>query len=236
MPYNTKEKRQTQHKKYYILNRNSILDNIKKYRIENPDKVKVSQKKYYEKNKEAINKIRKLRWNEYYNSVEGKQKEKLRKKEYYLKTREKYKVVGAKYRAKNVEKIKNRHRIWYQENKKEINRKRIETRNSDKIKKLRYNVSALVREKLKRRLLGKNGKSVFSFLPYTLEEFMDNLEKQFIRGMNWNNYGKWHIDHKIADSKFDYKSIDDVLFQESWALENLQPMWAEDNWIKGNRY
>lgn len=58
----------------------------------------------------------------------------------------------------------------------------------------------------------------------------------FQPGMTWENYGKWHIDHKTPDSWFQYNSINDDGFKKSWALENLQPMWAKDNLSKGNKY
>jgi len=27
-----------------------------------------------------------------------------------------------------------------------------------------------------------------------------HLEKKFSKGMSWNNYGEWHVDHIIPDS------------------------------------
>ena len=53
--------------------------------------------------------------------------------------------------------------------------------------------------------------------------------------MNWNNYGKWHIDHVRPDRSFNYKSVKDKEFQECWALKNLQPLWAIDNLKKGGK-
>jgi len=91
-----------------------------------------------------------------------------------------------------------------------------------------------MRERLKKRLLTKN-LSVFRILPYTVEQLIIHLESQFISGMSWSNYGKWHIDHKIPDSHFDYKSINDEEFRHCWSLDNLQPLWARDNIKKGNK-
>ena len=51
--------------------------------------------------------------------------------------------------------------------------------------------------------------------------------------MTWDNYGKWHVDHIIPKSKFKFKSIDDAGLKECWKLENLQPLWAEDNLSEG---
>ena len=56
--------------------------------------------------------------------------------------------------------------------------------------------------------------------------------------MTWSNYGfyGWHIDHIELDCSFDYKSVNDKEFQKCWSLENLQPLWAEDNLRKNKSY
>lgn len=54
--------------------------------------------------------------------------------------------------------------------------------------------------------------------------------------MSWENYGEWHIDHVTPLSWFQYKSVTDEGFSAAWALNNLQPLWAEDNLSKNNRY
>ena len=73
-------------------------------------------------------------------------------------------------------------------------------------------------------------------LGYKPDELKEHLENLFEEGMTWDNYGKWHIDHKIPDSWFSYSSTDDVEFKECWALSNLQPMWAWQNIDKNNKY
>jgi hypothetical protein len=45
--------------------------------------------------------------------------------------------------------------------------------------------------------------------------------------------GEWHVDHIKALSTFNYSSPEDEEFKQAWALENLQPLWAEDNFRKG---
>jgi 5-methylcytosine-specific restriction endonuclease McrA len=54
--------------------------------------------------------------------------------------------------------------------------------------------------------------------------------------MTWDNYGEWEIDHVTPDSWFEYNSYDDLDFKKSWALDNLQPLWKNDNLHKGNRF
>lgn len=104
---------------------------------------------------------------------------------------------------------------------------------------LKQNVSSLIHHRLKFRLSSKNGKSTFSFLPYTIDKLIKHLENQFKPWMDWNNYGmgkdKWNMDHIIPDSSFNYKNVEDKEFQECWALENLQPLSAIKNIKKGNK-
>jgi len=67
---------------------------------------------------------------------------------------------------------------------------------------------------------------------YTLLELKKYLEKQFVDGMSWDNYGEWQIDHIKPISGFNFQSMKDPDFKRYWALSNLQPLWAEDNWHK----
>lgn len=108
---------------------------------------------------------------------------------------------------------------------------------SDMQKKIRHNVRSLVVQKLNNRGLTKNNKT-FNSLGYSPEDLVRRLESLFQDNMSWDNYGKngWHIDHIVPDSWFTYESMEDQGFKDSWALNNLQPMWAKPNHSKGNRY
>jgi len=53
--------------------------------------------------------------------------------------------------------------------------------------------------------------------------------------MTWDNYGKWHIDHVIPTSVFNFEKPEDDDFKRCWSLQNLQPLWALDNIKKGNK-
>lgn len=80
----------------------------------------------------------------------------------------------------------------------------------------------------------KNGHKWEDLVGYTLEELMPYLENQFKEGMSWDNKGQWHIDHIIPRSHFHFNSPEDIDFRRCWALNNLQPLWAEDNLKKRN--
>jgi len=43
---------------------------------------------------------------------------------------------------------------------------------------------------------------------------------------------KWHIDHIIPVSAFNFTKPEHIDFNKCWALSNLQPLWAEENLSK----
>ena len=101
--------------------------------------------------------------------------------------------------------------------------------------KVHHNTKSLIYNRLRNRNSGKDNRSTFDILPYTLEELIEHLESKFKPDMTWDNYGEWHIDHIQPDVSFNYTSVDDPEFQKCWALSNLQPLWAEENLSKGAR-
>lgn len=110
-------------------------------------------------------------------------------------------------------------------------------------KRIRCCMKANLAARLKKRVINKNKKSTFDILNYTVDALKEHLENLFYPNpdtgemMTWDNYGAngWEIDHKTPDSLFVYNSFNDDGFKKSWALENLQPMWAKENRCKGNR-
>jgi hypothetical protein len=97
------------------------------------------------------------------------------------------------------------------------------------------NFSQAIRCALKGR---KGGRKWEDLVGYTLFDLMSHLEALFHPGMTWENYGQygWHIDHIKPKSLFKYETPEEEEFKKCWSLENLQPLWAEDNIRKGNRY
>jgi hypothetical protein len=75
----------------------------------------------------------------------------------------------------------------------------------------------------------------FDILQYTPEELIIHLESQFKDAMSWDNYGEWHVDHKLPITSFNIEEMGDKEFMKCWALENLQPMWGEENIRKSNK-
>jgi hypothetical protein len=60
------------------------------------------------------------------------------------------------------------------------------------------------------------------------------IEKQFISGMDWNNYSTvWQIDHIIPSAWFDFYDINEITICCNFT--NLQPLFINDNYEKNAR-
>jgi len=163
------------------------------------------------------------------------------------------KVADKKWRDNNKEKLSKKHKLWYENNKNKWNDyiKEYRKNNIDKIRqikrdyernrkasdplyKLISNFRTAIYQVLKESNVEKNG-HYFDILGYTPEELINHLEKQFTEGMTWENYGEFHVDHKLPISSFNIKEIGDEEFMRCWCLDNLQPMWGEENIRKSNK-
>lgn len=92
-----------------------------------------------------------------------------------------------------------------------------------------------IRTAVGRSLRGRRPVGAFRYLPFGFEELMAHLERQFVRGMSWENYGEWHVDHVVPLAQFGDMAIGTASFQRAWALTNLRPLWAKDNLRKKDK-
>ena len=99
---------------------------------------------------------------------------------------------------------------------------------------LKCRVSARVNSMLKN---GKGNKTTSELLGYSMEDLRKHLESKFTEGMSWDVFlcGEIELDHIIPVSHFKAESYDAPAFKKCWSLENLQPLWKEDNRRKGNK-
>jgi hypothetical protein len=82
---------------------------------------------------------------------------------------------------------------------------------------------------------GTKSKRTLELLGCTVEHLRKHLESKFKEGMTWDNYGfyGWHVDHIIPCDKFDL--INPKQQEQCFHYTNLQPLWAEENFKKGNK-
>jgi hypothetical protein len=123
-------------------------------------------------------------------------------------------------------------------------------RKTNKQESLRVIFSSRVRNTLKKLSKSKNGESITKYLPYKFSELKTHIESQFESWMNWDNWGifdknswndndpstwAWQIDHIIPHSDLPYDSMEHENFNKSWALDNLRPLSAKQNFYDGVR-
>lgn len=78
---------------------------------------------------------------------------------------------------------------------------------------------------------GLNKTCTSKVLGCSFNELKFHLESLFVKGMSWDNHGKWHIDHIIPLNKANtVKEVEQLNY-----YTNLQPLWAKDNLIKGSK-
>ena len=111
----------------------------------------------------------------------------------------------------------------------ERNRKSI-----DPLYKLISNFRTAIYQVLKENNVEKN-KHYFDILQYTPEQLISHLENKFTDKMSWDNYGDWHVDHKLPITHFNIYEMGDEEFMRCWSLDNLQPMWGIENIKKSNK-
>lgn len=123
-------------------------------------------------------------------------------------------IYDLTYRANNKEKIARHKKIWEFKNK------------NNPIHKIKRNLRRRVHH-----VINDNPKSAHTFelIGCTAEEFKLHIEKQWLEGMSWGNYGPngWHIDHIIPCFKFDL-SLDEEQ-RKCFHYSNQRPLWAKDN-------
>jgi hypothetical protein len=150
---------------------------------------------------------------------------------------EKARAVVAAWRARNPEYNKRHAREWYRKNKerhREAHRLyKIRRRKTDPSFRLANTLRLRVRNAFKRADVTKP-ETTLKLTGCTPKELVAHLERQFLPGMTWENYGKaWQVDHEVPVALFDLTSEEQR--RHCFHYSNLQPMWSRDNKAKGAR-
>jgi len=174
-------------------------------------------------------------------------------RKYYQKNKKKINTKNALWKIKNREKINKDRRKHYKRNKEKMNRMRSEwrKRNPEKYKKsydkvhlkrkqnpkqyLSSKISSGIKNSIKKG--SKNGRQWKTLVGYTIDQLIKHLKKTIPKGYTWQDYldGKFHIDHKIPISVFNFETPEDIDFKKCWALKNLQLLPVKENLSKSNK-
>tara|TARA_R110000803_G_scaffold72053_1_gene135555 strand:+ start:212 stop:910 length:699 start_codon:yes stop_codon:yes gene_type:complete len=211
----------------------------KAYREANKERMKAYNKAYNEANKEA-NKEKKKAYNKAYNEA-NKEERRAKGKAYREANKEEHKAYreANKEKAKayyeaNIDKIKAYNKEYRANNKEKLNElAKVYTKKRraiDPLFKMKDNIRTRTWFAFKKGGYKKNTKTAET-LGAPFQEVFDHLENLFTEGMSWENQGEWHVDHIIPLASANTK-------EELIALchyTNLQPLWAEDNFSKGDK-
>lgn len=142
---------------------------------------------------------------------------------------------GKKYYHSNKNMISLYYKNYYSRNKKTINEKRKNILN----KKLKTDNLFLIKHRTRQaisdgffRLKKYKKLKTNKILGADWNTIKKHIENQFTDNMSWDNFDQIHIDHKIplaaASTEFEVIALNHYT--------NLQPLWAEDNLKKSDKY
>ena len=210
---------------------------VKEYNHENKEVRNNNSKKWRENNKDRVEEYNKKYYKDNQNYFSQKSKE-------YRQNEEKKDIVKAiskRTYEKNKVKILEKQKEYYEKNKDEIKKRVVEYNKEYRRDKYAnnplYRLSCLIRANVARVATAVKQQKELRSLEYlgcSLDEFKKHIESLWLEGMTWDNHGHdgWHIDHIVPLDYF-VKNEDDPW--EANHYKNLQPLWAEDNFSKGNR-
>jgi len=133
--------------------------------------------------------------------------------------------------------IKKQHAKWYKNNKdKVLNRNKILKRHYRKVSH-DYRLRECLASRMRTAMNGNcKADTTKALLGCTYEEARAHIEAQFTQGMSWDKMGVHgiHIDHIRPCASFDLSDPEQQ--RECFHYTNLQPLWAEDNLAKSDKW
>lgn len=153
-------------------------------------------------------------------NARSKESNSISHRKYYVKNSEYLKLYQTEYRSNNKAIIS------------KCRRNRIASDPS-------FKLAANMRTRMCRAVTGQfamKAGPTFELTGCDASELKLHLESKFTEGMSWGNYGLhgWHIDHIKPCASFDL--LLDSEQRKCFHYSNLQPLWAEDNWKKGDNW
>ena len=209
------------HKAYYIANSDKIKAVSAAYRAAHPEQVIAATQAWRSANQQYI-KDSKAAYRE-----KSPEIEKASQAAYRAANRNKMKRATEAWKAKNAVHLSEYGKRKWTENKPRALELKRERYKNDPVYAMCTNVRSRTAIAFSNGGFKKSSKTA-ELLCCTWDELKIHIEKQFVRGMSWENKCLWHIDHILPIGKA--KTIDEVV--ALCHFTNLRPLWAEENFKK----
>lgn len=170
-----------------------------------------------------------------------------RRKAHYRKNKQAYSDKYKKWALNNPDRVKELHANQRERNKEKISARRSGAAQAPEFKKKRnqyerqrrsdpvVRVIESLRVGIAQTMAGQKAGALRN-VSYTKEQLISHIEKQFVQGMSWENYGSdWHVDHIRPIASFNITGPDCDDFKACWCLTNLRPLWATENLSKKDK-
>jgi len=141
------------------------------------------------------------------------------------------------YRQENKEIIAERNKKWVENNKEHVSQYGKRYKRTRRAVDPAFGIEHTLRNRMRAALNGRcKADTTKALLGCTYEEACAHIEAQFTEGMSWDKMGIHgiHIDHIRPCASFDL--TDPEQQRECFHYTNLQPLWAEDNLRKSDRW
>ena len=141
-------------------------------------------------------------------------------------------IAVKKWKEENAEYIKSYRHEYMQQYKNTQQYKEITKKvRQNPINKIKCNLRKRMRDFLKKS--ASDTMSISGLIGCNSLDFKHHIEKQFRRGMTWDNYGTyWHVDHILPCASFDHTNKKQIA--QCWHYTNLRPLCAAENMLKSD--
>ena len=149
-------------------------------------------------------------------------------KKHYEANKDSYHARSRAFEKANPQWQSDRNKKYREENREKINLRLKNRRNSEGLYYLERRTRVLIGDTIRRKGFTKRHGAAL-ILGCTWKEFSIHLERQFVKGMSWDNRELWHIDHIVPIAS---ASTEEEVIRLNH-FTNLRPIWAKDNLSKG---
>ena len=196
-----------------------LTDKLTKLRDE---QIKITAANWRKNNKEYVSKKNKIRHKENMLVEEYRKENVARAQKWYFENKEKKFAYDKKRREENPQRMRDNRNKW--------KKKQWTIKSEYMIKEI---LSKRVRNALNAVYVKKVARTK-NLVGCEISFLRQYIANKFKKGMSWDNYGEWEIDHIRPCSSYNLKDPEHQL--ECFNYSNLQPLWKKENRKKSDKY